>query len=83
MFKSIVALSVTFLGLAGFVVGHGYVQEITLGNTTHTGYLPFSDPYASPPYVILASLTLPKVRQPSSAAHCAQDCRKWFVLTMV
>ncbi|KAJ2911966.1 hypothetical protein MD484_g8449, partial [Candolleomyces efflorescens] len=31
------------------VAGHGYVQEITLGSTKHTGYLPYSDPYYNPP----------------------------------
>ncbi len=29
------------------VAGHGYVQEITLGSTKYTGYLPYSDPYVS------------------------------------
>lgn len=31
------------------VLGHGYVQEATLGKNQYTGYLPYSDPYYSPP----------------------------------
>ncbi|KAF9018447.1 glycoside hydrolase family 61 protein [Hymenopellis radicata] len=30
------------------VAGHGYVQEITLGSTKYTGYLPYTDPYYNP-----------------------------------
>lgn len=33
------------LSLAGLVFAHGYVQEITLGSTKYSGYLPYSDPY--------------------------------------
>ncbi|KAF9002942.1 glycoside hydrolase family 61 protein F [Cyathus striatus] len=31
------------------VRGHGYVEEITVGTTKYTGYLPYSDPYYSTP----------------------------------
>lgn len=27
------------------VLGHGYVQEVTLGSAKYTGYNPFADPY--------------------------------------
>ncbi|KAH6908626.1 61 endoglucanase [Coprinopsis sp. MPI-PUGE-AT-0042] len=30
------------------VRGHGWVQEVTLGGTKYTGYLPYVDPYVSP-----------------------------------
>lgn len=28
--------------------GHGYVDEVTLGSTKYTGYLPYQDPYMNP-----------------------------------
>lgn len=37
------------LGLAASVAAHGYVQELTFGTTKYTGYLPYTDPYYSPP----------------------------------
>jgi hypothetical protein len=46
MFKFTLALTTLLLGVTTSVRGHGYVQEITLGSTKYTGYLPFSDPYA-------------------------------------
>ncbi len=31
------------------VNAHGYVQDVAIGTTHYTGYLPYSDPYYSPP----------------------------------
>ncbi|PIL34251.1 hypothetical protein GSI_03962 [Ganoderma sinense ZZ0214-1] len=31
------------------VNGHGYVQDVVIGSTHYTGYLPYSDPYYNPP----------------------------------
>nr|VWO98307.1 Avirulence on Ve1 (Avirulent on Ve1) [Ganoderma boninense] len=31
------------------VNGHGYVQDVVVGSTHYTGYLPYSDPYYNPP----------------------------------
>ncbi|KAI0075624.1 glycoside hydrolase [Panus rudis PR-1116 ss-1] len=31
------------------VSAHGYVQDIVVGSTHYTGYLPYSDPYYNPP----------------------------------
>ncbi|KIY72574.1 lytic polysaccharide monooxygenase [Cylindrobasidium torrendii FP15055 ss-10] len=42
--KSLILL----VSLAGLVYAHGYVQEITLGSTKYSGYLPYSDPYYNP-----------------------------------
>jgi len=39
----------TALALVGLVSAHGYVQEVTLGSTKYTGYLPYSDPYYPTP----------------------------------
>ncbi|KAF8648194.1 hypothetical protein AX16_006333 [Volvariella volvacea WC 439] len=44
LFKAI-ALAFTLLRLTDVAFGHGYVQEITLGSTKYTGYLPYQDPY--------------------------------------
>ena len=30
------------------VNAHGYVQEVAIGNTKYSGYLPYSDPYRNP-----------------------------------
>ncbi|KAF6744850.1 glycoside hydrolase family 61 protein [Ephemerocybe angulata] len=38
----------TALALAAGVAAHGYVQEITLGSTLYTGYLPYNDVYVTP-----------------------------------
>ena len=35
----------SLLPILQLVAGHGYVQDITLGSTEYTGYLPYSDPY--------------------------------------
>ncbi|KAF8648206.1 hypothetical protein AX16_006345 [Volvariella volvacea WC 439] len=50
MFSFTNALSLTFtcFSLAQSALGHGYVQEITLGSTKYTGYLPYQDPYMNP-----------------------------------
>ncbi|RDB18186.1 Polysaccharide monooxygenase Cel61a [Hypsizygus marmoreus] len=49
MFKNVLALVITVFHVASSVNAHGYVQEITLGSTKYTGYLPYSDPYYNPP----------------------------------
>ncbi|KAJ7115139.1 glycoside hydrolase family 61 protein [Mycena crocata] len=43
----VVALSL--LSALATVRGHGYIQEITAGSAVYTGYLPYTDPYTSPP----------------------------------
>ncbi|KAJ8075536.1 hypothetical protein PM082_021166 [Marasmius tenuissimus] len=41
-----------FVGLLSAIVttvhAHGYVDQITSGGQTWTGYLPYSDPYSNP-----------------------------------
>lgn len=37
------------LGLVASVAAHGYVQQLTIGGLKYTGYLPYTDPYYSPP----------------------------------
>ncbi|EKM83378.1 hypothetical protein AGABI1DRAFT_123712 [Agaricus bisporus var. burnettii JB137-S8] len=49
MFKFVCAIAIALLGVISRVDAHGYVQEITLGSTKYTGYLPYSDPYYNPP----------------------------------
>jgi hypothetical protein len=44
MFKIACAAALALLGLVSRVDAHGYVQELTLGSTKYTGYLPYSDP---------------------------------------
>ncbi|OBZ68228.1 hypothetical protein A0H81_11842 [Grifola frondosa] len=41
-----VLLSLSFAALS--VKAHGYVQDIVVGSTHYTGYLPYSDPYYNP-----------------------------------
>ncbi|KAH7913630.1 glycoside hydrolase family 61 protein F [Hygrophoropsis aurantiaca] len=48
MFITLVRVVALFAALIS-VQGHGYVQEIDAGSTVYTGYLPYSDPYYSPP----------------------------------
>lgn len=48
MFAILTAL-VTALSTATFANAHGYVQDVVVGSTHYTGYLPYSDPYYSPP----------------------------------
>ncbi|KAL7271355.1 hypothetical protein RUND412_005894 [Rhizina undulata] len=45
---SLAAAAAAFFNAAS-VVGHGYVSDTTIGGTTYTGYLPYSDPYWSVP----------------------------------
>lgn len=45
MFKLACVAAVALLGLVSRVQAHGYVQEVTLGSTKYTGYLPYTDPY--------------------------------------
>ncbi|KAJ3574983.1 hypothetical protein NP233_g1403 [Leucocoprinus birnbaumii] len=54
MFKLAITAAVALLGLISQVEAHGYVQEITLGSTKYTGYLPYSDPYypTPPPRIV-------------------------------
>ncbi|KAG2006269.1 hypothetical protein CC2G_002600 [Coprinopsis cinerea AmutBmut pab1-1] len=42
------SLAFSLLGLLPYVSAHGYVQEVTLGETKYTGYLPYADPYIVP-----------------------------------
>ncbi|KAI9067237.1 lytic polysaccharide monooxygenase [Trametes sanguinea] len=44
MFSAILTLFVTALA-ATSVDAHGYVQEVVIGSTHYTGYLPYQDPY--------------------------------------
>ncbi len=44
MLTAILPLLSVLLSVARLAWGHGYVQEITLGSTKYTGYLPYSDP---------------------------------------
>lgn len=44
MFKLACAAAIALFGLFSRVDAHGYVQEVTLGSTKYTGYLPYSDP---------------------------------------
>jgi len=39
----------TALITASTVAAHGYVETVTVGSTSYTGYLPYSDPYYNPP----------------------------------
>ncbi|KAJ8457023.1 hypothetical protein ONZ45_g18481 [Pleurotus djamor] len=49
MFKSVLAFTATIFTALTLVNAHGYVQQVTLGTTTYSGYMPYSDPYYSPP----------------------------------
>jgi hypothetical protein len=44
MLKFACTAAIALLGLVSRVDAHGYVQEITLGSTKYTGYLPYTDP---------------------------------------
>lgn len=46
---SFASLPVIATFLAATVSAHGYVSDATIGGTTYTGYLPYSDPYYSVP----------------------------------
>ncbi|KAG5638097.1 hypothetical protein H0H81_001864 [Sphagnurus paluster] len=45
MFRSAITLAITLFSVSVSVNAHGYVQEVTLGSTKYTGYLPYSDPH--------------------------------------
>lgn len=45
---SAIALSLSVLFTTG-ARGHGYVQDVAVGSTHYTGYLPYTDPYYNPP----------------------------------
>ncbi|KAF4593596.1 Esterase/lipase/thioesterase [Pleurotus pulmonarius] len=49
MLKLALAFTATVLSALTLVNAHGYVQELKLGSTSYTGYLPYSDPYYNPP----------------------------------
>lgn len=36
------------LAFISTVNAHGYVQDVVIGSTHYTGYLPYSDPYYDP-----------------------------------
>jgi hypothetical protein len=46
---SLASLPLIAAFLAATVSAHGYVSDATIGGTTYTGYLPYSDPYYSVP----------------------------------
>lgn len=46
---SLVLTALTVSSLTSLVHGHGYVQEVVIGSTDYTGYLPYTDPYYNPP----------------------------------
>ena len=48
MFALLFAAASSLASLGG-VAAHGYVQDVVVGSTHYTGYLPYSDPYYSPP----------------------------------
>ena len=47
MLGIVAALAVSAL-TATSVKAHGYVQDVVVGSTHYTGYLPYTDPYMSP-----------------------------------
>nr|UPO25280.1 lytic polysaccharide monooxygenases [Pleurotus ostreatus] len=49
MLKLALVFTTTVLSALTLVNAHGYVQELKLGSTSYTGYLPYSDPYYDPP----------------------------------
>lgn len=48
MFSLISAFVLAVLTITS-VNAHGYVQDVVIGSTHYTGYLPYSDPYYNPP----------------------------------
>ena len=48
LLPSFFALSLPALFVTS-VRAHGYVQDVVVGSTHYTGYLPYSDPYYNPP----------------------------------
>lgn len=57
MFASTLSALAVFLASAAFVHGHGYVQEIAVGSTKYTGYLPYTDPYYNVCHTVFFSLS--------------------------
>ncbi|KIJ31458.1 lytic polysaccharide monooxygenase [Sphaerobolus stellatus SS14] len=49
MFGITLSLASVLLSYTTLVAGHGYVQQINIGSTAYTGYLPYTDPYYNPP----------------------------------
>ena len=47
MFAILTAL-VSALSAATLANAHGYVQDVVVGSTHYTGYLPYEDPYKNP-----------------------------------
>ncbi|KAG5636056.1 hypothetical protein H0H81_009227 [Sphagnurus paluster] len=69
---SALALAITLFAASTSVNAHGYVQEVTLGTTKYTGYLPYSDPYWNPtPQRIIR-----KIPGSGQLLHCLQ-CNGW------
>jgi hypothetical protein len=53
----LLTLALSALTLLTSVRGHGYVQEVSVGSTKWTGYLPYSDPYyPTPPQRIIRKI---------------------------
>ncbi|KAH8144516.1 uncharacterized protein LAJ45_11491 [Morchella importuna] len=53
---SLAAAAAALLNASG-TLAHGYVSDLTIGGTTYTGYLPYSDPYyATPPERIVRKI---------------------------
>lgn len=53
----LIILAGAVLSFLSSVSAHGYVQEITLGSTVYSGYLPWSDPYyVNPPQRIVRKI---------------------------
>lgn len=48
MFSILSALFISSLSILG-THAHGYVQDVVVGSTHYTGYLPYTDPYYNPP----------------------------------
>ncbi|TDL20234.1 glycoside hydrolase family 61 protein F [Rickenella mellea] len=48
MFTSSLILASLFFSTITTVKAHGYVQDVVIGTTHYTGYLPYSDPYYYP-----------------------------------
>lgn len=50
MFVKLLSLTTALASLAfREVSAHGYVQDVVIGSTHYTGYLPYTDPYYNPP----------------------------------
>ena len=49
MFKLSLCGALAAFAAVTSVNAHGYVQDVVIGTTHYTGYLPYSDPYYDPP----------------------------------